>query len=169
MGNAVNVVCVVCSARKHGNTEILAEKAIEGAEKAGKVLGFQVYTKLLSLAGEDIKPCDACDTCHEKNICHIDDYITNKIIPEIVNADAIIIASPIYMHTISAQAKILMDRTNCLYTEDGESLLSNKVGGAIVVGQERQGGKAYGIMTILSLQQCQGYSLSTIRFSTATP
>jgi multimeric flavodoxin WrbA len=107
-----------------------------------------VETLLLSLAGKDIHPCDACDTCHNTNTCHVADDVT-PVIEEMKKADVIIVSAPTYIHNLSAQAKILFDRTNCLFNQNGESLLRDKIGAAIVVGQERQGGKAYALSSIL--------------------
>lgn len=135
---------IVCSARKEGNSEILMKSALKGAKRVENV-----ETSMISLAGKNIHPCDACDTCHETNICRIKDDITH-ILDEMKKSDAIILCAPIYIHNISAQAKILIDRTNSLFDQDGKSLLRDKVGAAMVVGQERQGGKAYGLLSILS-------------------
>jgi multimeric flavodoxin WrbA len=140
----IKVLGIACSARKNGNTELLLRTALKSAEKVKNV-----ETEMVSLADKDIHPCDACDTCHETNVCRIEDYVTT-IVEKMKMVDAIILSAPVYLHNISAQAKILMDRTNCLFTSDGDSLLRDKIGCAIVVGQERQGGKAYALMSIIT-------------------
>jgi len=42
------------------------------------------------------------------------------IYPKIISSDALIVASPVYWFTMSAQTKIFMDRCMALYKEDHE-------------------------------------------------
>jgi multimeric flavodoxin WrbA len=138
------ILGIVCSPRQDGNAEYLLKRALFKAESVDGI-----ETNLEILAGKSIHPCDACDTCHNQNSCHINDDLS-PIIEKMKHANAIILSSPVYIQNVCAQAKILIDRTNLMFKDDGKSLLSNKIGAAIVVGQERQGGKGYALWSILN-------------------
>jgi len=56
--------------------------------------------------------------------------MTRIIIPKLLSADGLIVASPVYFNNVSACVKIFMDRTWCL-----RGKLRDVVGGGIVVGR----------------------------------
>ncbi len=92
------------SPREHGNSAALAEQAAAGA----RANGAQVES--VYLHGLDIRPCDACDLCKEPGgSCVIEDDM-QPLYPKLVDADAIILATPIYWFTFTAQLKVCMDR-----------------------------------------------------------
>jgi multimeric flavodoxin WrbA len=77
----------------------------------------------------DIKPCDACAVCH-KDInaeCIINDDM-QKLYPKLRQADAIVITSPIYWFTVSAQTKLFMDRCYALGNSGGYLLKGKRIG-----------------------------------------
>jgi multimeric flavodoxin WrbA len=85
--------------------------------------------KFISLAGLNVKPCNSCDRCwNEKSECVIDDDI-RWIIREMEKADAIVLGSPCYWGMVSAQLKMLMDRSVSIHEK---GTLRNKVGAAVV-------------------------------------
>ena len=100
-----NVMIVIGSPRKRGNSSILAKQVASGAEDAG------AKVELFFLHGMNIKPCSACEGCRKKRAtgCVIRDDM-QKLYPKMRAADAIVIASPIYWFTVSAQTKLFMDR-----------------------------------------------------------
>jgi multimeric flavodoxin WrbA len=65
----------------------------------------------------DIRPCNACDACLKTSepACVVDDDM-QSLYPKLLQADVIVLASPIYWFTVSAQAKLFMDR---LYAFEG--------------------------------------------------
>jgi multimeric flavodoxin WrbA len=90
--------------------------------------------KFVSLAGLDINPCDSCDRCWKEKIeCVIDDDI-RWILREIKKCDVIILGSPCYFGMVSAQLKMLIDRTVSIPEKD----IRNKIG-AVVVTQDAYG------------------------------
>jgi multimeric flavodoxin WrbA len=91
------------SPRERGNSATLAERAAEGARAAG------AQVESIYLHGLDIRPCDACDLCMESGSCVIEDDMT-PLYPRLAAADAIILASPIYWFTFTAQLKLCIDR-----------------------------------------------------------
>ncbi len=123
------VLGIVCSPRKGGNTEILVREALTGASESG------AETELLALMGKEIKPCDACCACQKTGKCHIQDDM-QPIYEKMLHADGIIIGTPVYFYTVSAQAKIILDR--CYALGYPHLQLANKVASAIAVAG-RQG------------------------------
>ncbi|HEY5159117.1 MAG TPA: flavodoxin family protein, partial [Anaerolineales bacterium] len=91
------------SPREKGNSAILADQLAAGASEAGAQV-TSVY-----LHGMDIRPCDACDLCQESGTCVIEDDM-QTLYPQLVAADAIVLATPVYWFTFSAQLKVCMDR-----------------------------------------------------------
>lgn len=117
------IIIVMGSPRKEGNSSALAKQVAAGAEATGaQVESFYLH-------GMNIKPCDACDVCREDNAsdCVIDDDM-QILYPKLRQADAIVIASPIYWFTVSAQTKLLMDRCYALGGPEGNALAGKRVG-----------------------------------------
>jgi multimeric flavodoxin WrbA len=98
-----NILILKGSPRERGNSAILANRAAEGARAAG------AQVESIYLHGLDIRPCDACDLCLEQGACVIEDDM-QQIYPKLAAADAIILASPVYWFTFSAQLKLCIDR-----------------------------------------------------------
>jgi multimeric flavodoxin WrbA len=91
------------SPRERGNSSALANRAAEGAQAAG------AQVESVYLHGLDIRPCDACDLCLEQGECVIEDDM-RPLYSKLAGADAILLASPVYWFTFSAQLKLCMDR-----------------------------------------------------------
>jgi multimeric flavodoxin WrbA len=98
------------SPRRGGNTEILLEEVLQGAEKEGAEIEH------LYLSDLDITPCTECHGCDETGSCVILDDM-QKIYPKLLEADVIILASPIFFYGVTAWAKILIDRTQALWAK----------------------------------------------------
>ena len=99
------VMIVIGSPRKNGNCVILAQRVAKGAEAMGaKVESFYLYDMV-------IKPCSACDECLESDStdCTINDDMQG-LYPKLREADALVIASPIYFGSVTAQTKPFLDR-----------------------------------------------------------
>jgi multimeric flavodoxin WrbA len=99
------VLVLLGSPRKKGNSTTLAKKIIEGAEAAGATVE-QIY-----LHGRDIAACQACYACQKPDSkgCAIDDDM-QPIYQKLLDADAWVIASPVYWFSMSAQTKLFFDR-----------------------------------------------------------
>jgi multimeric flavodoxin WrbA len=111
--NQKNVVMLLGSPRKKGNSAVLAEQIIRGAES----VGAKVETVYLNRM--HIKPCQGCYACKKKNStgCAVDDDM-QSLYPKLAESDAWVIASPVYWFNMSAQTKIFMDRCFALWNED---------------------------------------------------
>ena len=117
------------SPREKGNSSILADQVAAGAREAGaEVESFDLHKM-------NIRPCDACDICHggKTDECIIDDDM-QILYPKLRAADAIVIASPVYWFTISAQAKLCIDRWYALEGPDGNALKGKKIGIVLAYG-----------------------------------
>jgi multimeric flavodoxin WrbA len=99
------VVVFLGSPKKKGNSALLAKQVMDGAKAVGaKVESFYLH-------GMKIKPCTACDACRRKNQkdCILKDDMA-PLYSKIRQADAIVMATPVYWFTVSAQTKLFMDR-----------------------------------------------------------
>jgi multimeric flavodoxin WrbA len=76
---------------------------LEGAKAEG------AKTETIVLAGTNVLPCLACDTCHRKGRCPQKDEF-ESIKEKIREADGVVLASPNYIYSVSAQLKAFMDR-----------------------------------------------------------
>ena len=103
------VLVVLGSPRKKGNSSTLAARISRGAKSAGA----EVETVFLHAL--KINPCRGCDTCKKPNTkgCAIKDDM-QEIYQKLIEADAWVIASPVYWFTMSAQTKTFMDRCYAL-------------------------------------------------------
>jgi multimeric flavodoxin WrbA len=64
------------------------------------------------VAAMDVKPCRGCGSCHKTGHCVIQDDF-GKIESAMLKADGIVLASPNYIFSVTAQMKALMDRCSC--------------------------------------------------------
>ena len=117
------VLIVIGSPRRNGNSAALALKAAEGVRRAGG--DPQVYR----IADMDIRPCRACDTCQRRKnwSCVINDDM-RVLYPALRRARGLIIASPVYWFTVSAQTKLFMDRMYALTGPRGHGLKGKRIG-----------------------------------------
>jgi multimeric flavodoxin WrbA len=123
----VKVVALSGSARKGGNTALLARTALAELEAAG------VETELIEMAGIAVRGCTACGTCGKTKDgrCAVVTDPVNEWIAKMIEADGIILASPTYFADVSSETKALIDRAG-MVTRSSGSLLRRKVGAAIV-------------------------------------
>lgn len=100
----MKIVAIMGSPRgMKGNTGRLLRTVLDGAEEAG------TETEVHSIAGLTVKPCVACDTCHKTGQCAIKDDF-QMVWQAMAAADAIVLASPNYIVSVTAQLKALLDR-----------------------------------------------------------
>jgi len=129
----MKVLGIVCSPRKGGNTEIMMGQALAGARNYG------AETELWTTAGKDLKPCDGCGACLRRDgRCHIKDDM-QELYPKVLAADGIIFGSPAYFWSVTAQAKIVIDRLYSIYNLAllDKRGLTGKVAGVISVVSSR--------------------------------
>ena len=126
--NHPNILVLKGSPRQHGNSALLAERLASGAKDAGAEVD-SVYLHSL-----DIRPCDACEICQETGEgCIIEDDM-QPLYPKLRTADAIVIASPVYWFTLSAQIKLCIDRWYALESPQGSALMGKQFALLLVYG-----------------------------------
>ncbi|MDO4554465.1 MAG: flavodoxin family protein [Lachnospiraceae bacterium] len=104
MAKSKNILVLMTSPRKDGNTDKLADAFIEGAIENGHIVNKFYASK------QKINPCMNCQYCvsHE-GMCVQKDSM-QEIYDAFNKADVIVLASPLYFHSISAQLKTIIDR-----------------------------------------------------------
>ena len=100
-------------------------------EEAAKEYGIECKT--VDLRKFDLGMCKGCLNCFKTGKCIHNDGI-NELMTEIEAADGMILASPVYYGSVSAQLKTFMDRTGLLGESHGRSL-RGKIGGSISVAR----------------------------------
>jgi len=98
------------SPRVNGNTDLLIKEFLKGAKDAG------AETELIQVRKVRFDPCISCNRCFETGRCEVDDKF-QPIYDKIMEADHIVLASPIYFMGISAWAKTLIDRCQCFWAK----------------------------------------------------
>ena len=104
----MKVLGIFGSPRRGGNTELLLEEALKGAEKEG------AKADRLYLSDFTITPCKECHGCDDTGNCIILDEM-EKVYPKLLEADVVILASPIFFYGVTASAKALIDRSQALW------------------------------------------------------
>lgn len=99
----MKILVITGSPRKNGNSNTLADNFIKGAQEAGHaVVRFDSAFK-------NVHPCVACNKCGMNGQCVFkDDFEFVK--ENIIDADTVIFATPMYYFGISAQIKAVIDR-----------------------------------------------------------
>lgn len=118
--------------RANGNSTILLDYALKPFEQNGWI------AERILLSEKTIEPCLGCDACAATGICKIDDDM-KEVIEGFRNCDAMIISTPVYYRTPTAQIISVFQRH---YSSREAKLLSGKPGGAIAVGRGTGGGQA---------------------------
>ena len=105
------VIVISTSLRRGSNSDMLADKFVEGAVSAGNDV------EKISLVGKDIRFCTGCFGCQRLGKCVIKDDV-NDIMAKVLEADVVAWATPIYYYEMSGQMKTLIDRMNAMYPLD---------------------------------------------------
>ena len=106
-----NVLVLSGSPRIQGNSDILCDEFIKGAkEKNHKI--EKVYINKLK-----IDWCQACYACKKTGKCCKNDDMA-AILEKIINADVIVLSTPVYFYSMSGQMKTFIDRTLPLYYKE---------------------------------------------------
>ena len=106
----MKIVAFQGSPRLGGNTDILLEETLKPVKEAGHEI---VMFKLNYMR---IKPCQDCGSCDKTGKCIIEDDM-EQIYQAILEADRIILASPIFFFALSAQTKAMIDRCQAFWCE----------------------------------------------------
>ncbi len=127
------------SPRRMATEHILGEALRMLQEKGLETVQFTVR-------GKQISPCRHCDYCLKNKECTIKDDMY-QLYPLFKEARGLVVATPVYNGGVSAQTKIVMDRTRALLAADQKALTA-KPGMAIAVGGDRMGGQELAVQQI---------------------
>ncbi|MBM4349632.1 MAG: flavodoxin family protein, partial [Deltaproteobacteria bacterium] len=106
----MKVLGIFGSPRRGGNTEVLLEEVLKGAEREG------AKTDRIYLTDYAITPCKECHGCDQTGQCVILDDM-EKIYPKLLESDIIFLGSPIFFYGVTAWAKALIDRSQALWAK----------------------------------------------------
>jgi multimeric flavodoxin WrbA len=106
--DTVKVLGLFGSPRRGGNTDLLLEEMLRGAEEAGAHIERIIISKLT------FSSCIECHGCDETGECVLHDDM-KEVYPKLLEADHIILASPIFFYGVTAFAKALIDRVQSLW------------------------------------------------------
>ena len=121
------------SARKDGNTAIIINKVFEELNKQG------IETELVQFAGQIIEPCKACWACGEQKNCVHRKDIFRETFDKMMEADGILLGSPVYSANISASMQAFLERAAVVCDMNRGSLNNKYKVGASVVALRRGG------------------------------
>jgi multimeric flavodoxin WrbA len=104
------IIAIYGSPRRKGNTATLLKKAVEGARDFGAEVEEIVLRDL------KISPCLEIYGCAQSGECAIKDDF-QKVRDKILDAQGLMLASPVFFYTVSSHTKILMDRFQSLWVK----------------------------------------------------
>jgi multimeric flavodoxin WrbA len=126
----LKVTGICGSPRPGGNSEQLLELALETVKAEG------IAVEKVTLAGKQILPCTACLKCRQEKDgrCHGRDDELAPMLPTLYDADALLLATPVYFGAATAEMTAFIDRVGYVARANG-GLLRRKVGAPIVVAR----------------------------------
>ena len=130
-------------------TEELIKQVLRGTKRKGAKTGILYLDKL------NISPCKSCGKSPEPEFCIIKDDM-EKVYSELKSSDVLVLGSPIYFDTVSAQMKLFLDRCNCLTSpvkRDDRYIFKSRL------KKERKGA----IILVAGEKQRFDYALSTLK------
>ncbi len=137
----------ICGSPRSQGTEFAVKYALNYATKK-----FDFSTEFWTIKNKNIKFCIHCDFCiREKKGCIHEDEM-QELYSKIEQAQFLLIGTPVFQGNISAQIKTIMDRCRALVIKDS-NIIKNKIGMALAVGGDRNGGQEIAIRTILDFYQ----------------
>lgn len=99
------ILVIVSSPRRGGNSELLADRFIEGAQEAGHAV------EKICLRERKLSPCLACYACMNNGGRCVQRDDMADILEKMAAADILVLTTPVYYCSVSAQIKIMIDRT----------------------------------------------------------
>lgn len=144
----IKVLGISGSPRKNGNTEFLLQHALEAAKAVNPAC---IETELYSFANKTFIPCISCFRCQKAGHCVLEDDNFAELRDKWIDADAVVMATPVYHMSITGQLKCFIDRlgnsVDRPYTT-GQKWF--KVYGAIAQGAHIFSGQEHAITEIIN-------------------
>ena len=110
-----NVLILSASPRKGGNSDLLCDQFMEGARESGN------QVEKIFIQDKKINFCLGCMACQQNGGECVQRDDMDEILEIMIQADVLVMATPIYFYNMDAQLKLLIDRTCSRYQE-----ISNK-------------------------------------------
>ncbi len=104
------ILIISGSPRAHGNSDILCDEFKRGALEAGNEV------EKIRLSDKKINYCLGCGVCNATGKCVQKDDMA-ELLQKMVNADVIVLATPVYFYAMNGQMKTFIDRTVPQYTK----------------------------------------------------
>jgi multimeric flavodoxin WrbA len=129
----MKIVAFNGSPRRNGNTSVLIEEMFKIFKAEG------IETELVQIGNKAVHGCTACGICKEKKDakCHIKNDHLNLCIEKMIEADGILLGSPVYFADVTPEIKALIDVAGYVTRASGH-LLKRKVGAGVIA--VRRGG-----------------------------
>jgi len=102
----VKVLGIGGSPRIGGNTDTLLDGVLDGAREGGAAAEKIIVNEL------NFRPCQECGGCGRTGICVLNDDM-NIVYSKTADADHVVVATPLFFRSVSAQLKTMIDRFHC--------------------------------------------------------
>ena len=109
------ILILSASPRKGGNSDSLCDQFMQGANEAGN------QVEKIFLRDKKINYCTGCGACQSNGGKCVQKDDMAEVLDQMIAADVIVMATPVYFYTMNGQMKTLIDRTVARYT-----VISNK-------------------------------------------
>jgi multimeric flavodoxin WrbA len=106
-----NVLILSASPRKGGNSDLLCDQFMKGAKESGN------HVEKIFIQDQKINFCLGCLTCQRNGGKCVQHDDMDEILEKIIQADVLVMATPIYFYNMDAQLKLLIDRSCSRYQE----------------------------------------------------
>ncbi len=131
----IKVLGINASPRIGGNTDIIIDKVLEAAKDNG------AHTDKIILNDLQLQNCQGCDEPDESGNCNFEDDM-NMVYKKFKEANAVVLASPIFFGSLSGQAKMMIDRFQCAwrakYVVRKDAFPEKKIGAFIAVAASKR-------------------------------
>ena len=148
----------ICGSPRRKSSYTALQAALEAAKAQG-----DVEVELGELRSRNMKPCVHCNKClrDESDRCTVFNDDMTELYDKFYEADGIIIASPVYEMSVTAQLSTLFSRFRSAWMISVKDpyFFTKKVGSAIVVGGTRNGGQEFALQTIVNFYNTQGITV----------
>lgn len=124
----MKILAINGSPRKNGNTNYLLNEVLTVLKE------HDIDTELVHIGGKKINGCVACMKCKDKKdgFCQQKNDLTNDLIQKMIDADGILIGSPVYFADITSEVKAFMDVAGYALRATGKNPLQHKVGASVI-------------------------------------
>ncbi len=119
------------SPRVEGNTARLVHRCLDELARGG------LETEYVTLAGKRLRGCTACGNCSvtkNRQCAEITDDDFPPLFESILDADVVVVGSPVYFGSATPELMALLDRAGYVSRANG-NLLSRKLGGPIAIAR----------------------------------